>query len=81
MNVKLLLFSVARDLAEFDAIDLDMDESARAGDVYDYLAACNEKFIDCRRHFRLAVNNEYVNADHALHGGDEVAVIPPVSGG
>ncbi|MBI3088444.1 MAG: MoaD/ThiS family protein [Candidatus Omnitrophica bacterium] len=30
---------------------------------------------------RLAVNCEYVPADAELHDGDEVVIIPPVSGG
>lgn len=30
---------------------------------------------------RFAVNREYVDRDHVLADGDEVAVIPPVSGG
>jgi molybdopterin converting factor small subunit len=29
----------------------------------------------------IAVNHTYVQADHELHDGDEVAFIPPVSGG
>ncbi|MBV8711193.1 MAG: molybdenum cofactor biosynthesis protein MoaE, partial [Solirubrobacterales bacterium] len=29
----------------------------------------------------MAVNHEYAEADAPLHGGDEVALIPPVSGG
>ena len=29
----------------------------------------------------IAVNESYVNADEALHDGDELAFIPPVAGG
>lgn len=29
----------------------------------------------------MAVNMEYVDADHAVHDGDEVAFFPPVTGG
>jgi molybdopterin converting factor small subunit len=31
--------------------------------------------------FVMAVNNEYVENDRELHDGDELAIIPPVSGG
>lgn len=34
-----------------------------------------------RNHVRIAVNREYVDADHVLQDGDEVAFITPVSGG
>lgn len=30
---------------------------------------------------RVAVNQDYVGADHPLHRGDEVALFPPVTGG
>jgi molybdopterin synthase catalytic subunit len=36
---------------------------------------------DVLRSAAVAVNHEYAAADHALHDGDEVAILPPVSGG
>ena len=30
---------------------------------------------------RVAVNQDYVGPDHAVHDGDEVAIFPPVTGG
>jgi molybdopterin converting factor small subunit len=39
------------------------------------------RFTDWGTAMRLAVNQEYVGNDHPLQAGDEVGVIPPVSGG
>ncbi len=33
------------------------------------------------KNFAIAVNSTYVGEDRELHTGDEIAVIPPVSGG
>ena len=30
---------------------------------------------------RVAVNQDYVGAEHAVHEGDEIAIFPPVTGG
>ncbi len=81
MNVKVRLFSIAKDLAKIDELQLDMKDGAHVRDIYDYLGAYNDSFMDHKSTFRLAVNNEYVEGDHTLHDGDEVAIIPPVSGG
>jgi molybdopterin synthase sulfur carrier subunit len=81
MNVELKLFSVAKELAGFEERTIQLVEHARAGDVLPYLARVNPKFAEWERSFRLAVNLEYVNNNHPLEDGDEVAVIPPVSGG
>jgi sulfur-carrier protein len=81
INVRVRLFSIARDLARIDELQLDMKDGAHVREVYDYLVAYNDSFMDYKSTFRFAVNDEYVDNDHTLEDGDEVAVIPPVSGG
>ncbi|HXG38502.1 MAG TPA: MoaD/ThiS family protein, partial [Bacteroidota bacterium] len=81
MNVTLKLFSLAKDLAGFEERRISVDPPARADDILQYLVDLNPKFEQWKSSLRLAVNLEYVNSDHPLQDGDEVAVIPPVSGG
>lgn len=73
-----LLFARLRDLVGHPAVecdatsvaDLRAELAARHPDAAPLLAAC-----------RVAVNHEFVADSHPLGPGDEVAVIPPVSGG
>ncbi len=81
MKVRLKLFSVARDLAGFHEQDVELDQQAVASSVLDALIRQNSQFRDWKPSLRLAVNHEYVQGNHPLQEGDEVAVIPPVSGG
>lgn len=81
MNVTLKLFSLAKDLAGFEERRISVNPPARADDILQYLVGLNPKFEQWKSSLRLAVNLEYVNSDHPLREGDEVAVIPPVSGG
>jgi molybdopterin synthase catalytic subunit/molybdopterin converting factor small subunit len=55
---------------------LEVDDVARVGDVWAKLGLGDEP-----GGLLYAVNREYAGPDDALHDGDEVAVIPPVSGG
>jgi molybdopterin converting factor small subunit len=44
--------------------------------------ALGEKFpVELPRHLRIARENEFLSADAPLRPGDELALIPPVSGG
>jgi molybdopterin converting factor subunit 1 len=81
MKITLRLFSVARELAGFREQTMEVPTGSCAGHVIDILQTRNPKFADWRQAIRVAVNQEYVSSDHPLHDGDEVAVIPPVSGG
>lgn len=81
MKVTLRLFSIAKDLAGFDQREVDLPSGSGAGAVLDVLIEIHPQFAGLRPSLRLAVNREYVPEGHPLHPGDEVAVIPPVSGG
>lgn len=81
MKVRVRLFSVARDIAGFHDRMIELRSSSTAGSVIEMLAESNPRFTEWRRSLRIAVNQHYVSDDHPLSEGDEVAVIPPVSGG
>lgn len=79
--MRLKLFSLAKDLAGFEERILNLNDGAEAEAVLQYLTQVNRKFEQWKPSLRLAVNHEYVASSHPLRDGDEVAVIPPVSGG
>jgi molybdopterin synthase catalytic subunit len=77
--VHVRLFASYREAARTGRIDVPLPVGARVTDVLDALTVS----IPALRATRglIAVNHTYVNADFALGDGDEVALIPPVSGG
>jgi molybdopterin converting factor subunit 1 len=81
LTVTVRLFSVAKDLGGFEDEVFRLQPGSKADDVMEELSRRNPQFNKWRDSIRLAVNHEYVANDHALRDGDEVAVIPPVSGG
>ncbi len=81
ISVNVKLFAVARDLTGLGEVKLLLDEGATASKVVDHFVETHPNFSPWRDHIRLAVNSEYVDLNHRLHDGDEVAIIPPVSGG
>jgi MoaE-MoaD fusion protein len=74
MRVSVRLFAGLRERAGVGRLELD--DVARAGDVWARLDLGDEP-----GGLLYAVNREYVERSHELHDGDEVALIPPVSGG
>ena len=78
-SVVLLLFAAAREAAGTGR------ERVQASTVGEVLAgACErygERFAAVLERSRVWVNGEPVASDRTLHEGDEVAVLPPVSGG
>ena len=76
MTVTVRLFAILRQRAGRESIELELPEGARVADALaqvDHLAGGLTLV--------MAVNREYAAADHPLAPGDELALIPPVSGG
>jgi molybdopterin synthase catalytic subunit len=76
MRVSVRLFAGLRERAGEDQIELELAEGASVGDA---LAALSELTDGIR--VVMAVNREYADAATPLSPGDELALIPPVSGG
>jgi molybdopterin converting factor subunit 1 len=76
VRVTVRLFAGLRERAGTGERRLDVEEGAAVGDVWAALGLGDEP-----RGLLYAVNREYAEPDRPLADGDEVAVIPPVSGG
>ena len=76
MTVRIRLFAMLRERAGRDELELELPEGARVADA---LAALDH--LAGGLSLVLAVNREYAAPDLVLRAGDELALIPPVSGG
>lgn len=81
MQVHVLFFGVLKDLAGKTADDVELEDGASAHDLLRYYQAKIPAFENCVSSLALAVNQQYAGPDTKLNPGDEVALLPPVSGG
>ncbi len=70
------LFAALRERAGSGSVDLDLADGAVVGDVFEALSLGDEP-----TGILFAVNRTYADRGQTLAAGDEVALIPPVSGG
>ena len=81
MRVTVRLFARLRDLAGAGEIVRDVDAPATAASVWQGLVAEFPALADYERTMSVAVNAEYARMNADVADGDEVAFLPPVSGG
>ena len=82
MTVTVRLFAVLRERAGVDSIEVELDDGATVAEVIDRLSARPElgDLLE-RLPVRMAVNRDYADPRTQLASGDELALVPPVSGG
>ena len=78
--MKVLAFGIVKDIFSNSIIEVDLKEGATIGKLK---ALLEEKYPQLTQlgSYMVALNNEYASIDDRIRAGDEVAVIPPVSGG
>lgn len=81
MKVQARFFALYRERVGQSTLDVELDGSATVGDVIDWVMRRYPKFSPDPSKIVAAVNREYATHGHLLKDGDEVAFIPPVSGG
>jgi molybdopterin converting factor subunit 1 len=81
MRVTVRLFARLRDIAGAAELARDVGPDATVGSVWRQLVKDYPDFAGYERSISSAVNADYARMDHPVHDGDEVAFLPPVSGG
>ncbi len=76
MRIRIRLFANLRERAGTDALELELPDGARVSDALTQLV-----WLTGDIHVAMAVNLDYANAETVLRTDDELALIPPVSGG
>ena len=80
MQIRVRLFAILKDRAGADEVMLNVPERTTARQAADAVAQ-DKPIKDFLPRIGYAINLSYVPADTVLKDGDELALIPPVSGG
>jgi len=81
MKIKVKFFAYTREITGLNETEIEIKEGTDLSGIMDRLA---ERFPGLQRYrseINMAVNHEYAPPETIVKKGDEVALLPPVSGG
>ena len=81
MDVRVLFFASTREIVGENSIEIKLNEGDTVRDLMNELSKQFPELGSVEKKLAVAINEEYVVDDMSLVNGDEVALIPPVSGG
>lgn len=81
MRIRVLFFGVLRDITGRREDQLELPEGGRLESVFEHYASLFPRLRGMASSVVLALNQEFAGPTSALTEGDEVAFLPPVSGG
>jgi molybdopterin synthase sulfur carrier subunit len=79
MKINILLFGVLTEITGETHLQVDADKITDLEDLHQFLVAKYPGLQE--KTFQYAVNQAISSAGHLLYAGDEVALLPPFSGG
>ncbi len=80
MKITVLGFGIAKDIFGSSEIHLDVNEGLNVGDLRSVLEEGYPQ-LNKLKSYMLAIDEEYAEDSQIINSGNEIAVIPPVSGG
>jgi len=81
MRIRVLYFGILRDIAACDSEEVELQDGATVADLLANRRARYVRLQQFDNSLAVAVNEEYARATSTLSDHDEVALLPPVSGG
>ena len=81
LNVTVRLFASYREKAGTAELGVELEDNSTVSDLAAEVLRLHPSLISDVTKLVVAVNEEYQEHSHELREGDEVALIPPVSGG
>lgn len=81
ITVHVRLFAAHRDIVGRPELRLEQQEGTTVGAVWEWLVANYPRLAGYTGRLLYAVNQQFADPSSVLRDGDEVAFIPPVSGG
>ncbi|KAA3615403.1 MAG: MoaD/ThiS family protein [Calditrichaeota bacterium] len=81
MKVDVLFFAILRDISQSDKIEMELDNEMTIAEFFTQLCETFPKLEKYASIVSFAINSEYCDRTQMIHDGDEIALIPPISGG
>lgn len=81
MKVRVRVFAALREILGKDEVEVDLPDGTTIEGLWGQLVDDDDRLAPFTKSIQFAVNHDFVGKETELNSDDEVAFLPPVSGG
>ena len=81
MKIIVLFFASCREQSGTNRVEVDLAEESTTADLVEHLLQLFPGLSNGIKELSMAINKKYIRGIGPLADGDEVALLPPISGG